>query len=156
MPHLDDTTGHGLDIHLPLLEQLGVVEDQGDQSGAMSWGVTDLASGEDGELTTDPIRSFCGESYDVESADSFAVQTGVLGETLADQGWDGAFDEFSDGPGVPVQVTTGETLVGAVEKGVVALLQHDVRYSLPLFPSGIYTGRVMSAGVKEEDGTVGS
>jgi len=121
-PHVDDTTGHRLDILLPLLEQLGVVQDQSDQSRAMSWGVTDLASSEDRELTADLIRDFGRRRDDVEGTDTFAVQTGVLGKTLTDQQRDTAFDEFPDGPGIPVQITAGKTLISTVKEGVVALL----------------------------------
>ena len=42
-PHLDDTTGHHLDIPFPFLEEYGVVQDQSNQPRAMSWGVADLA-----------------------------------------------------------------------------------------------------------------
>ena len=38
----------------------------------------------------------------------------------------------------------------------MALLQHDVCDLAPLFPGGIYAGRVVGAGVEEEDGAVGS
>ena len=153
-PHLDDTTSHCLDILLPLLKQLGVVQDQRDQSRAVSWGVTDLASSEDGKLTADLIRDHRRGRDDVQGTDAFAVQTGVLGETLADQHWDVALDEFPDGPGVPVQIAAGKTLIGAVEEGIVTLLQHDVCDLAPLFPGRVYTGWVVSTGVKEDDGTV--
>lgn len=152
-PHLDDTTSHGLDIPFPLLEQLGVVQDQSDQSRAMSWGVTDLASSEDGKLAADFVRDFGRRRDDVKGTDTFTVQTGVLGETLADQQWDTAFDKFPDGPGITVQITAGETLIGTIEEGVVTLLQNHVCDLTPLFPGRVYTGRVVSAGVKEDDGT---
>ena len=84
-PHLDDTTSHRLDIQFPLLEQFGVVQDQRDQSRAMGWGVADLAASEDGELTVDLVRDLGGRCDDVKGTNAFAIQTGVLGETLADQ-----------------------------------------------------------------------
>ena len=90
----------------------------------------------------------------MEGANTFSVQTSVLGEALADQHRDIPFDEFSDSPGIPVQVAAGEALVGAVEKGVVTLLYHHVRDLTPLFPGGIYAGRVVSTCVEDEDGTV--
>ena len=101
-PHVDDTTGHGLDIEFPLLEELGVVQDQSDQSRAMSGGVTDLASAEDGELTADLVRGFRRGREDVKGTDTFTVQTCVLGETLADQQRDTASGEFPDRPRVLV------------------------------------------------------
>lgn len=90
----------------------------------------------------------------MEGANTFSVQTGVLGEALANQHRDIPFDEFSDGPGIPVQVATGKALVGAVEKGVVTLLQHHVRDFTPLFPGGVYASRVVSTCMEDEDGTV--
>ena len=84
IPHLDDTASHSLDIFLPLLEQLGVVQDQSDQPCPVGWRVANLASLENGELTSDPVRDFGRGSDDVQGTDTFTVQTGVLGETLAD------------------------------------------------------------------------
>lgn len=121
-PHLDDTTGHRLDIYFPLLEQLGGVQDQRDQSRAMSWGVTDFAAREDGELTAGPVRDLGRGGNYVQGADAFTVQTSVLGETLTDQQRDAPIDEFPDCPSIVVQIAAGETLIGAVKEGVVALL----------------------------------
>jgi len=92
----------------------------------------------------------------VKGADTFTVQTGILGETLADQQRDAATCELPDGPCVLVQVTAGETLVGGVEEGIVTFLQHHICDLTPLLPSGIYTGRVVSAGVEKKDRTVRS
>jgi len=122
----------------------------------MSWRVTDLTSSEDGKLTPDLVRDFGRRRDNVEGTDAFTVQTGVLSETLADQRWDAASDEFPDSPGIPVQITAGETLVGAVEEGVVTLLQHHVGDLTPLFPGRIDTGWIMSAGVEKKDGTIWS
>jgi len=122
----------------------------------VSWGVADLASRKDGKLTSDPIRDRRGGRDDVQGTDTFTVQTSVLGEALADQHWDPPSDEFPDGPGVPVQIAASETLIGGVKKGVVVLLQHHVRDLTPLFPGRIYTGRVVSTGMKENNGTVRS
>lgn len=156
LPHLDNAAGHRLDILLPLLEQLGVVQNQSDQSRAMSWGIADLASTEDGELTADLIRNFGRRRDDVKGANTFAVQTSVLGEALADQQRNTTFGEFPNCPCIPVQITTGETLIGGVEEGVMTLLHHHIGNLTPLFLGRIYTGRVVGAGVKEEDGTVRS
>ena len=122
----------------------------------MRRGITDFASSEDGKLTADAIHGRGGGCDDVQGADTFAVQTSVLGETLADQHRNTAVDEFPDGPGVPVQIATGETLIGTVEEGIMALLQHHVCDLAPLFSGGINTGWVVSAGVKEKDGAVRS
>ena len=92
----------------------------------------------------------------MKGANTFTVQTGVLGETLADQHRDTTFDEFPDGPGISVQITTGEALVGTVKKGVVTLLYHYVGDLRPLFPGRIYASWVVGACVKEKDGTVWS
>jgi hypothetical protein len=155
-PHLDDATGHHLDILFPFLEELGVVQDQSHQLRAISWGVPDLAKSEGGEATVNLTRDLCRRDDDMKGTNALAVQTSVLGETLADQQRDAASDEFPDSPSIPVQIAAGKTLIGTVEEGVVTLPYHHVRNPAPLFPGRIYAGRVVSTGVEEEDGTVWS
>jgi len=120
----------------------------------MGRGVTNLATRQDGELAADPVRDLGrGRDY-VQGTDTFTVQTSVLGETLADQQWDTPIDELPDCPSIVVQIATGETLIGAVKEGVVALLQNHICNLTPLFPSRIYTGWVVSAGVEQKDRAV--
>lgn len=60
-------------------------------------------------------------------------------------------DKVANGEGVLVNVATGEALIGHVEKGKVALLLGDLGELLPLLLRGVDTGRVVGAGVEEED-----
>jgi hypothetical protein len=62
----------------------------------------------------------------------------------------------TDGPRISLQITAGEPLISGVKEGVVALLQHHVCDPTALFLGRIDTGRVMRAGMEEEDGTVQS
>lgn len=64
-------------------------------------------------------------------------------------------DKVADGKGVLVDVATGEALVGHVEEGKVLLLLGDLGELHPLLGGGIDTGRVVSAGVQEEDAALG-
>lgn len=59
---------------------------------------------------------------------------------------------MADGPGVVLQVAGGETLIGAVEEGIVILGQEDGGYFLPLRACGINTCWIVRAGVQKEDG----
>lgn len=122
----------------------------------MSWRITDLTSCEYGELATNLIRDSCRGSNDVKGPDTFTVQAGIFCETLTDQHRDTTFGEFPNGPGILVQIAASETLVGAVEKGVMTLLQHHICDLIPLFLRRVNTGRIMGAGVKEKNRTVWS
>lgn len=60
-------------------------------------------------------------------------------------------DKVTGSKGIAVSVSTGETLVGHIEEGKVALLLHDVADLAPLLLRGVNTGRVVSAGVEQDD-----
>lgn len=63
--------------------------------------------------------------------------------------------KVADGKGVLVNVATGESLVGHVEEGKVALLLGDLGELLPLLLRRVDTGGVVSAGVEKEDAALG-
>lgn len=148
LTHGDDATCHLLDIGLPLLEERRIGKDHLDHTRAESGRVRDLGSLNRGELREDGSALCRSGGHNVERADTFAVQAGVLGEALAnEQGNALARNKVSYRPGIPVQVTRGETLVSAVEKGKVTLLDKDIGDLLPLLLGRINTGRVVSAGM---------
>ena len=60
-------------------------------------------------------------------------------------------NELPDCPGILIQITAGETLVGAVEKGKMALLYHNIGNCAPLIPCGIHSCGVMGASVEDND-----
>ena len=62
-------------------------------------------------------------------------------------------DEVPDGPGIFLDVTAGESLVGGVEVGEQVVLQHDLSNSLPVFLGGVNTCGVVGSGVEEDNGS---
>lgn len=102
--HVDDAAGHGAQVGFPFFEELGVVEDEAGDAGAVGGRVADLAALEDGELgcyaTDCALGVRAGAGDEVEGAGSFAVETEVLGEGLGDAQFEALLDEVSDSPGV--------------------------------------------------------
>ena len=80
----------------------------------------------------------------------------VLGERLAKKDIVAVLDEPANGKGVAVRVAAGESLVGHVEEGQVALLRADGGDFLPLRRGRVDTSRIVGAGMEEEDAAAGS
>ena len=156
LSHLEDAAGHGAEVLLPLLEQGGVIEDERGNAGTVGRGVRDLGSLQDSKLGGNigeglgGVRS--GSSDEVEGTSTLAVETEVFGEGLGDAHLEALGDKVADSPGVTGEVTGGETLVGAVEEGEVVAFVDDSGNLLPLVLGGIYTGGIVGAWVKEDDG----
>ena len=157
LAHIRDTTTHRAQILLPHREQLRIVQHTTGNVGTVGRGVGDLRPLQHGELAGDVARGGCsvgtGCGDEMEGARALAVETKVLGEGLGDAQLEALIDEVADGPGVADEITGCETLVGAVEEGEVVTLAHGHGDVLPLFLGGIDTGRIMSAGMEEDDGT---
>ncbi len=159
LPHVDDAAAHRPQIGLPLLEQLGVVEDETRDPGPVRGRVADLAALEDRELRCDSAngvhRVRAGAGDEVEGAGSFAVEAEVLGEGLRDAQFEALLDEVADRPGVVLEVPGREALVGAVEEGEVLLGADDFGDVGPLGAGGVDAGGVVRAGVQEDDAAFG-
>lgn len=148
LTHGDDAACHFLDVLLPLGEERWIREDHLDHTSAKGWRVGDFGSLNGGELGEDGCVLLGSCRDDVERTDTLTVQTSVLGETLADEQRDAlARNKVSNCPSITVEITRGETLVGAVEEGKVTLLNENVGNLLPLLLGGVDTGRVVGAGV---------
>ena len=65
-------------------------------------------------------------------------------------------DKMTDGEGILGGVSRGEALVGHVKEGEELSLLDEVRDFFPLSRGGVDTGGVVSAGVQENDSTLGS
>lgn len=158
--HVDDAAGHGAQVGFPLLEELGVVEDEAGDAGAVGGRVADLAALEDGELgcyAADCVLGVrAGAGDEVEGAGSFAVETEVFGEGLGDAELEALLDEVADGPGVVFQIARGETLVCTVEEGEVVFAADDLGDFGPLVMSGVNAGWVMGTSMEEDDAAFGS
>jgi hypothetical protein len=91
LPHLDDPPRHCLNVLLPLVKQsslLLVVEYKRNNTGSPGGWRRDLGSLEDGELGFDFIVRRRRGGDKVECANSFGVETGVLGgwqKTMAER-----------------------------------------------------------------------
>lgn len=154
--HLHDPAAHRAQIGLPLRKQRGVVEDPRRDARAVRGRVRDLGPLQDGQLRRH-VRGCRGRLWarrgdEVERACALAVQAEVLCEGLRDAQLEALRDEVADRPGIAGEVTGGEALVRAVEKGEVPCLTHGGGDLLPLVLGWVDTGGVVSAGVEKDDG----
>lgn len=65
-------------------------------------------------------------------------------------------NKVANSKGVLVSVAAGKALVGHVEEGKVILLLDNLGDLLPLLRGGVDAGRVVGAGVEQEDAAQGS
>lgn len=110
--HGDDPVGHLLDLGQPFLKQLLVAEDRGDKLGTVDWRARVQGSNDSLDLGKDPLLLFGGRNDHGECTGSFTVKTQVLGVRLAENDLVALFDEVSNGKGVTLEITRGESLVG--------------------------------------------
>lgn len=155
LSHLLDPATHGPQVILPFLEQLWIIQHAAGDSRAVGRGIGDLGALEDGQLRSDiGVRGSgigAGPRYEVEGTRALAVQTEVLGEGLRNAQLESLLDEVADGPRVPHEVARGEALVGGVEEREVRFLAHHGGDLFPLVLGGVDAGRVMRAGVEQDD-----
>ena len=155
LAHVDYAAGHGLEVPLPLCEELGVVEDERRDAGSVSGRVGNLRALEDGELGRYPgdggLSIGRGSSDEVEAAGTLTVQAEVLCVRLGNAELKALLDKVSDRPAISRKISRGEPLVGRVEEGKVLLRPDDLRDLLPLVLCGVDTRRVMSAGVEHDN-----
>lgn len=156
--HVLDTAGHGGEVLLPLSEQLGVVEDGAGDASAVQGRVGDLGALENSELRSQPVDGSgglrSGSCDGVEATSTLTVETEVLGEALSDQELEALLDEVADGSSIAREAARSKALVGRVKEGEVLLGPDDLSKLLPLIESRVDSGRVVSAGVEENDGLV--
>lgn len=87
----------------------------------------------------------------MQSTNTFAVQTEVLGEGLGNGEFEALLCEVADSPSVIVQIAGSEALVGAIEEGEMVAGAHGLGDFDPLLLCRVDTGRVVGAGVEDED-----
>jgi len=80
--HLNDTSCHRLNVPLPLLKQLGRVQNQRHNTRSMRRWVADLTSLQNRQLALHPVRSLLIRRHDMERSYSLSVQTGILRKAL--------------------------------------------------------------------------
>lgn len=96
-----------------------------------------------------------GSRDEVESSCALSVQTKVLRKGLRDAQFQAQLREVADGPCVPRKVTRSEALVGSVKEGEVMSLTDHSSNQFPLLLGRVDTGRVVGAGVEDDDGAGG-
>lgn len=153
--HGDDAVGHQLDLSQPLGVQLGVVQDGRDNAGSVDGGVGVHGADDNLDLRVDtgPLLGRRGDQR--EGSGTLTIETHVLGKGLGEGNQVTVLDELAESIGILVSVSRGETLVGHVEEGKVASILDNLRELIPLSLAGVDTGRVVSAGVQQDDRTLG-
>lgn len=149
-----DTGAHDLEIIVPLRGEGIVGQDLLDDGATASRTHGEFAADEVAEVVDDEIAEVLGTLCDdvVESTDTLAVETEVLGEGLRNAHLHMGLlvEEVAHGPGVLVGGSGGETLVGGVEEGEDLLALTDLGNGLPLLLGGVETGGVVRAGVQKD------
>jgi hypothetical protein len=109
--HLSHSVGHEDEVGVPHLLELGVTEDDVDNSGSVNWGVGVDGSGDLLDSGVNDVSLGGGSSDDGEKTGSLSVDTEVLGEGLEEHDVVGVLLEESEGVGISLEVTGGEALV---------------------------------------------
>lgn len=154
--HLNDTVSHALDLTQPLLVQGGVVHDGRGDTGSVDRGVRVEGTDENLDLGVHALLLLGRLADKGESTNTLTIETHVLGETLAQGNVVALFHKVARSEGILVSVSAGKALVGHVEEGKVALLLHDVANLAPLVLSRVNTGRIVSAGMEQDNAVLGS
>lgn len=149
--HLNNTVSHALDFPQPLLIQGGVVHDGRGNASTVNRGVRVEGTDENLNLGVHALLLLGGLTDEGESTNTLTVEAHILSETLAQSNVVALLHKVTRSESILVSVTAGKTLVGHVEEGKVALLLHDVANLAPLVLSRVNTGRVVSAGVEQDD-----
>lgn len=149
--NIDDAIGHRLHILQPLGAQVLAVQDLGRNPSPMNGGIGVQATDYDLQLGNDAASLLFVGAHGGEGASTLAIQTHILGETLRQAEVMAIGLEGTYGLGIAVDVASGETLVGHVDEGIQVALLHQRRDLAPLLQSGIHAGRIVGAGVQEDD-----
>lgn len=153
--HGDDAVSHLLDLGEPLLVKGRIVQNGGGNAGTVNGRVGVQRADKNLDLGVDTLLLVKILSDDGKSSNTLTVQTHVLGERLSKADVVALLNEVADGEGIFVGVTRGEALVGHVKECVVASLLHGIANLPPLSLGGVDAGGVVSAGVEEEDASLG-
>lgn len=152
-PHADDPVRHGLNLSLPLSVQFRACKDGIGNSGTVQRRIGVHRPNNDLQLTVDPLLLFRVLGRKRECTNTFAVETHVLSERLAESDLVSLRNEVADGKGITGSITRGETLVGHVEEGEELLLSDNIGDLSPLGLGWVNPGRVVGTSVEENDST---
>jgi len=152
--HLSHSVGHEDEVGVPHLLELGVTEDNVDNSSSVNWGVGVDGSGDLLNARVDDVSLSGVSSDDGEETGSLSVDTEVLGERLEEHDVVGVLLEESEGVGISLEITGGEALVSGIETGEEVLSLNNFENLLPLLLVGVNTGRVVRADVEHDEGVI--
>mmetsp|Transcript_27060 Transcript_27060/g.69630 ORF Transcript_27060/g.69630 Transcript_27060/m.69630 type:complete len:285 (-) Transcript_27060:259-1113(-) len=151
-PHRVDPVSHAFAFRPPLLAELGVLKDAGNNAGTVKGRVGPDASGYPLHLRQHLVLCLGVFCSDRESACPLTIQTKVLRERLGHgEIHIVIIGKHAHCSSIGLLITRGKALVGAVEKGEVVIFLHYICNLLPLLHGGVYTSGVVSASVKKED-----
>jgi len=139
---------------VPHLLELGVTENNVDNSSSVNWGVGVDGSGDLLNARVDDVSLSGVSSNDGEETGSLSVDTEVLGERLEEHDVVGVLLEESEGVGISLEITGGEALVSGIETGEEVLSLNNFENLLPLLLVGVNTGRVVRADVEHDEGVI--
>ena len=143
------------DTFSPFLIQFWIGQDCVDNSCSMSWRIADHCPDDEGHLTLDVVHIATVGRHDGQVACSLVVKTKVLAERLGAKQFESLRDKEPDCPGVRVETSGGESLVGAVKEGKQLVLATNLSNLMPLVLGRIHSSGVVCACVEDDDGLGG-
>ena len=139
------------DTFSPFLIQFWIGQDCVHNSCSMSWRIADHCPDDEGHLTLDIVHVATVGRHDGQVACSLVVKSKVLAERLGAKQFESFRDKEPDCPGVRVETSGGESLVGAVKEGKQLVLATNLGNLMPLVLGRIHSCGVVCACVEDDD-----
>lgn len=146
--HVQDSLADHAKFLLPLLEVLRISQDGSGNLSSVSGWVRVLSSDDDLQLRENLLSSILINTDEVDSTNSFSIETHILGKRLGDNHLESLFLEVSDSEGISDEVSGSKSLVGTIEDGDEVLFLHYDSDLFPLLLSWVNSGWVVSARVQ--------
>ena len=90
----------------------------------------------------------------METPSPLSIKTQILCKRLSNTKFESLLNEVPNGPGVVGQITRSKALVRAIEEWEVALLADYFGDLGPLFACRVYTSRIVSTGVEQDNRSI--
>jgi len=150
--HGDDTSRHHSDTFSPLLIQFLIGQDCIHNPGSVSWRIAHHGSDDQRHLALDVVHIASVGRHDGQVARPLVVQPKVLAEGLGAEQLESFRDKEPDGPGIRVETSGGESLIGAVKEREQLVRTTNLRDLLPLVLGWVDASGVVCACVEDDDG----
>src|SRR5690554_4974545 len=154
-PQRVDAVAHFGELFAPHGRQLGGMQNLADNCTAVRGRVGVVLPRHDSHLRAYIFHLFVIFGHHDQTAGTLAVNAKVLGAGAGNDHLVEVFGEQTHAIGVFFE-PFAETLIGEVDERQQAALAHDFKYLLPLAGVQVEAGRVMTAGVKNNDIPVGN